>query len=167
MGPHDPATAHFFGEAIEVGFFVAQTLEHFLGLGLDLRIVERIELGVGLHVLRAVHGASGLEFLETLFEAGQFAGPSGGDLKHGLLTHGFAFLRQVADHGPRIPLDRALIGSPAAEDDGEERGFPRAVGADQRHPVSIVDLERGVFEQDPSGDGHLQLTDGKHCLRSG
>ena len=164
MGPHYPATAHFFGEAIEVGFLVAQTFEHFLGLGFDLGIVERIELGVGLHVLRAVHGASGFQFLEAFFEAGQFAGPSGGDLQNGFFTHGFALLREEADHGPRIPLDRPFIGSPASENDGEERGFARAVGTHQRHPIPVVDLEGGVFEQDPSGDGHLQLTDGKHCL---
>ena len=164
MGPHDPATAHFFGEAVEVGFLVAQTLEHFLGLRLDLGIVERIELGVGLHVLRAVHGASGLEFLEAFFEAGQFAGPSGGDLQDGFLTHGFALLRQEADHRPGIPLDGPFIRSPATQDDGEEGGFACAVGTYQRHPIPVVDLEGGVFEQDPSGDGHFQLTDGKHCL---
>ena len=55
----------------------------------------------------------------------------------------FGFLRQVADHGPRVALDGAGVGLLLFENDGEQCRLARAVGADKRDAVEriISDLD--------------------------
>jgi hypothetical protein len=41
------------------------------------------------------------------------------------------------------------------EDDGEERGLARAVRADERDAVAIVDAKGSVLEERAPAEGHL------------
>jgi hypothetical protein len=52
-------------------------------------------------------------------------------VQDGLVAGRGAFLRQEAEVGAALPLDGALVGRLLAEDEVEQGGFARAVGADE------------------------------------
>ncbi len=58
------------------------------------------------------------------------------------------FLLEVADHGVARGRDRAVVGVLTPGDDVEQRGLPRAVGADERDAVTGADAQTRVLEQD-------------------
>ena len=166
-GAHDPAAAHFAGHAVEIGFLVAQPAQHLLRLGLDFGVVQLVVLGMDLHVLGAGHVAGLFEFVQAFFEDRQFLHLAGGHIEDGFVAQRFAFLRQMAHHRPLIAFNHAGIRLALLENDGEQRGFTRAVGADERYAFAIVHLERSVLEERPSAKGHLEITNDEHGNSSG
>ena len=109
MGAHDPAAAHLLGEAVEIALLESEAAEHLLGLGLDLGIIERVVFRVRLQVLRRIDRAGLLKLVQARLQPRQLANAPGGNLQDGLVSHGLALLRQVADHGPLVALDRPGI----------------------------------------------------------
>ncbi len=146
-GAHDPAAAHFPGLAAEIGVAIAEAAEHFLGPGFHLGIVEFVVLGVGLHVFGGGDGAGGFEFVQFFLEEWEFLHAAGGNIEDGFVAVGFAFLREVADHGPFITFDGAGVGFTLLENEGKKGGFARAIGADERDAFAVVHLERSVLER--------------------
>ena len=53
------------------------------------------------------------------------------------------------------------------QDEREQRGLARAVGADQGDPLTVVHLQGGVFKQCATADGLAQVADGKHKEKVG
>ena len=112
-------------------------------------------LGVGFEVFRAGHLARLLQFVQTLFQARQFIHPARGDIHDGLVPDGFRFLGEIADHGPRVALDGAVVRFLLSEDDGEQRGLAGTIRADQGDAVAIVQLQRHVLEERSPTESHL------------
>ena len=159
---HDPAAAHFARGPLVIAGLVTQPGEHLLGLRLDLWVIKRLVLGVGFEVGGAGNVAGRFEFLQAGFELRHLAPFAGGEIKDGFAAGGFAFLWQVADHRPLVALDGPGVGRLVAEDDGKERRLARAVGADQRDALAVVDLHGGVFKKGPAADGFLEIADREH-----
>ena len=100
--------------------------------------------------------------MQPLFQTRQFVHPAGGHIQNRFVAERFALLRQMADHGPFIALHGARVRLPLLENDGEQRGFARAVRPDQRDAVAVIDLQRGVLEERPPAKGHLKITNCEH-----
>jgi hypothetical protein len=160
MRPHHPTTAHFLRQPAEIGLLVTQAFQHLLRLGLHLRIVQRIVLGVGLHVFGTVDRPGRFQLFQLLFQGRHFARTPGGHFQHRLHSDRLTLLRQIADHRPRIPLDGTLVRNVSLQDDREQCGFAGPVRPDQGHTVTIIDLQRRVFKQNASGNRHLEISNG-------
>ena len=164
-GPHDPATAHLPRLPVEIRVAIPQPAQHLLRLRLHLRIVQRIVLGVRLHVFRGGHSPRRLQLVQPLFQLRQFVHPAGGHIQDRFIAMGFALLREIADHGPFIPLDRAGVRHLLFEDDGKKRCLAGAVRPDQGDPVAVIHLKRGVLEEHPPAQGHLKISNCEHGTR--
>ena len=141
---HHPTAGESLRELVSVAFLEAEAGEDFLGARLE-RVVD-VEVVLGR-----------LEF----FSARRY-------MKDRFLARGRAFLGQVAKGKAALHGDLAVVGRLLIEDDGEERGFPRAVGAHQSDAVAAVDLERDVFKKHPSGEGLRDIGEEKHVgVRTG
>ena len=116
-------------------------------------------LGMGLKVGGTGDIAGGFTGSEGFFEGLDFSRAAGGDVERRLGTDGFGFLREVAEGGPFVALDGAGIGLIAAKDEGENGGFARAVGADERDALAVVDLHVGLLEEGAAADGFLEFAD--------
>lgn len=92
-------------------------------------------------------------------------GVEGGEFEDGLVAGGGAFLGQVAKGEAALHGDGAVVGRLFIENDGEERGFPGAIGADETDAVATVQLQRDVLER-PSGEGLRDIGEEK-AWRSG
>ena len=123
---------------------------------------EGFVLGVGLKVGGAGDIAGGFAGSEGFFEGLDFSRAAGGEVEGGFGTDGFGFLREVAEGGPFIALDRARVGLITAKDEGENGRFARAVGADERDALAVVDLHVGVFKEKTAAVGFLEIADGQH-----
>ena len=162
---HDPAAAHLPRLPVEVRVAITQAAQHLLRLGLHLRVVQLVVLRVRLQIFRAGHIARLLQFVQPLFQPGQLLHPAGRHIQHRFLAQRLALLRQMAHHRPFIALHDARVRLPLLENDGEERRFARAVRADQRDAVAIIDLQRGVLEESAPANGHLKITNCQHEKR--
>ena len=80
----------------------------------------------------------------------------------GLVADRRAFLRQVAEIRAAFPLDGAVVGRFLAEDQVEERGFARAIGADEAEAVGARDEERHLGEEFAGAVGLGDVGDGEH-----
>ena len=109
VGAHDPAAAELLAGAVEILLAVAEALEHFPRLRLDVRAAERLVLRVGLEVFRSLDDALFLERGQERLERRNLACASGGDVERSLVADRLALLRQVAEHRPLVALDRARI----------------------------------------------------------
>ena len=85
--------------------------------------------------------------------------------QHGFPAHGRAFLRQIADARGFEQRDGARVAGFLAEDDGEERGFPGTVGADEAEAVAAVHRQRHVGEQRPRAVRFGESGNGQHAAR--
>ena len=117
---------------------------------------------VGLEICGAGDIAGGFAGGEGFFEGLDFSRAAGGDVERRLGTDGFGFLREVAEGGPFVALDGAGIGLIAAKDEGENGGFARAVGADERDALAVVDLHVGLLEEESAAVGFFEIADGQH-----
>jgi len=162
VGAHDPTTAEFLGWAGPIGLAVTEAGEHFFGAGFDLGVGEGFVLGVSLEVGGGGDIPGGFAGGEGFFEGLDFARAAGGKVERGLGTYGFGFLREVAEGGPFVALDGAGIALIAAEDEGKNGGFARAVRADERDALAVVDLHVGLFEEKTAAVGFFEIADGQH-----
>ena len=143
MGAHDPAAGEGLGELVGVTLLEAEAGEDFLGAGFEGPVDVPVVV-----ILR-------LEFF-----------PAGGDLEDGFVADGGAFLGQEAEVGATFPLDGAGVLGLLAEDQVEEGGFARAIGADEAVAVGARDEERHVVEEFTRAIGLGNIGDGKHRNRS-
>ena len=86
-------------------------------------------------------------------QLGEFRRDGRGQFEHGFIADRRAFLRQIAEHDIAFLHDLAGVRLFLAEDDGKERGLPRAVRTDQPDAVLAVQLQGHVVEQNPSAVG--------------
>ena len=162
MRAHDPAAAHLLRGAQKVRLLIAEPAQHFLRARLHLRIAQRLVLRVRFHVFRAIDRAGLFQFVQPRFERLHVARAARGHVEHGHFADRFALLRQVADHRPLIALDGPGVRVLGLQDDGEERGFPRAIRPDERDAFAVVDLHRGVFKERATAVAFLEVADGEH-----
>ena len=151
---HDPAAAHLAGRPVEIPFAEAKAGKDLLGLGLQLVAAQLVEpvMDVVVDVLRVqglrrMVGVPGLDDAPQLREIRR---DGRGQFDHRFVRHGRGFLRQIADGNAPLAGSYAVIRLLIAQDDGEERGLPRAIRADQPDAVLAVHLQGGVGEQYPS-----------------
>ena len=148
---HDPAAAHLARRPVKILFAKAEAGEDLLGLGFEPVAAQLVEPVVDIvvdvfHVLR-LDGMVGVPGLDDAAELGEFRRDGRGQLDDGFVAGRRAFLRQIAEgHIPFLD-DFAGIRRFGAEDDGKQRGFTRAVRADQPDAVPAVHLQRGVGEE--------------------
>ncbi len=121
---HDPAAGKGFGLLVMVGLAETEAGQDFLG--------ARLERPVDVVIV--------VVFRDELLAAG-------GDREHGFLADRRAFLRQVAEIRPALPLDGALVGLFLAEDQVEQRGFARPVRPDQAEAISARNEKRYLREE--------------------
>ena len=117
MGAHDPAAGKSFSLLVGVAFLEAEAGEDDAGARFEGVINVVVVLG-------RLEGLAG-----------------GGDSEDGLVAGRGGFLRQVTEVGATLPFDRASVGPLFAEDEPEEGGFTRAVGADKTEPVGARDKQ--------------------------
>ena len=143
MGAHDPATGERLGELVGVTLLEAEAGEDLFGVGLEGPVDVPVVV-----VLR-----------DQLFA-------TGGDLEDGFVADGGAFLREKAEVGAAFPLDGTGVLGLLAEDQVEQGGFARAIGADEAVAVGARDEERHVVEEFTRAVGLGNIGDGKHRNRS-
>ena len=73
-------------------------------------------------------------------------------------------LRQVGDLRRGAELDAALVGVLLAHDHLDERGFSRAVVADERDALAAGDLEVHAGEQRPLAEGLADTLERQHLV---
>ena len=122
-------------------------------------------LGRGFAVLRGIDSAGLLKLLEAFFQSRNLSGPTSGDIEDGLISRGLTLLGEMADHGPLIPLDRARIGLILFQEQGKERRFAGAIGADQSDALAVIDLHIGLLKESATADGFFEFFDREHGIR--
>ena len=162
VGSHDPTTTHLLSGAIEVGVTIPEAPQHFLGLGLDLGVVECVEFPVGLEIGRTADVAFVFELFQGGFQFLDHSRPTGCDLDDGIVADVFTFLREESGQGPFVPLDSSFVGFFFPEDDSKDGRLAGTIGADEGDALSIVHLEVGIFEQGLSSVGFLEIPDREH-----
>jgi hypothetical protein len=121
---HDPAAGERLGELLVVGLAEAEAGEDLLRawlkgiVDIPVVVVLRLELAA-----------------------------AGGNLQDCLIADRGALLRKEAEVRPAFPLDQAFVRLVFAEDDVEEGGLARAVGADESEPVRPRNIQRDLREQ--------------------
>ena len=161
-GAHDPAAAHLPRFSVEIRVAKTEASQHLLRLCLHFRVVELVVLGMCLQVFWARHIPYPLQLVQPLFQTGQFVYPAGGHVQNRFLPERFALVRQVAHHGPFVALHGARVRLPLLENDGEQRGFARAVRPHQREVVAIIDVQRGGLKESPPAKSYLKITNSEH-----
>ena len=146
VGAHDPSAAQFPGFLVEIRLVVSQTSQHLLGPGFHFGIVQRLVLGVGLHVLGTRNRAGRFQFLETMFQSLQLPSSAGGDLERRLGSYRFGLLREIPNHGPLIPFNGSLICRLLFEDQRKQGRFSCTIGSNQGDTIAIVHLHGGMFK---------------------
>ena len=63
--------------------------------------------------------------------------------------------------------DASLVWAGLAEDEGEESGFARAIGADETDAVFAVNLEGDVAEESATRERFTELREREHGERAG
>ena len=165
MGAHDPAAAHGAGFAVEVAVAEGEAAEDAFGFGFEGVAAEFVEAGEGF-VVDFFVAALGFVFLDGFFEGGDFGGDGGGEFEDGFVCGGGGFLGEVAEGAAAVEDDAAVVGGVAAEDEGEEGGFARAVGADEADAFSVVDLEGDVLEEGAGAVGFRDFGEREHGERA-
>jgi len=100
----------------------------FLALASVCAVVQHVELGLRLEILRVIRGARLLMLAQRRFQLGQISGAARGDLQRGLVADGLALLRQEASGHVFVPLHGAGIGLVLLEDQREQGGLPAPLG---------------------------------------
>ena len=144
---HHPAAGKLARQFREIRLAKAQPGQHLLRLRLDLRVAQRLVLGVGLEIRRAGNVARLLAGVQDFLQRLDLAGPARGHIHRRHLALHLGFLREVAERGPLIAVHRPGIRVLGVQDDVEERGFSRAVRPDQRDLFAIADLHGGVLKE--------------------
>ena len=117
------------------------------GEGLRDLVMRRLSLEAeaGEDLLRA--GLEGVVDIPVVVVLGLELAAARRDLEDGLVADGRAFLREEAEVRAAFPLDQAFVRVVLAEDDVEEGGLARAVGADEAEAVRTGDVQRDLREQ--------------------
>ncbi len=97
------------------------------------------------------------------FPAAVFVGVHGGEFEDGFVASGGGFLGEEAEGDAAFHGDLAVVGALFAEDDGEERGFAGAVGADEADAFAAVNLEGDVAEKHAAGEGFGDIGELQHA----
>ena len=151
---HHPAAAHFARRAVKILFAKAEAGQNLLRLRFQLiaaqfmKAVVRVVVDF-LHVIRC-DVMVGIPGQDEPAELDKFRRDGRGQFQHRFIAGRRAFLRQIAEHDVAFLHDLAGVRLLLAEDDGKERGLPRAVRADQPDAVLAVQLQGHVGEQHPS-----------------
>jgi hypothetical protein len=138
---HHPAAGERARRQVGIALLEAEAGEDLLRAGLQ-RVVD-VEVVVG--------------GFETL--------PAGGDVEDRLVAGRGAFLRQEAEVGPALPLDRAGVGLLLAEDEVEEGRLAGAVGAHEPQAVGARDEQRHLREEFAGAVGLGNIGDRQHGSR--
>ena len=162
MGTHHPAATQFACLPVPVFFLEAQATQHLFGLGLDARIVQHIELGLRFKVLRIIGGAGRFVLAQNGFQLIQIARFAGGHIQRCHGAGDLALLRQVAEGGVLIALNGAGIWRVLAQQQREQGGLARPIGADQRHALAVVDGHVRVLKQDAGIEGLGEFAKDQH-----
>ena len=151
MRAHHPSAAHLARGPLEIALAKSEAGENLLGLGVETVAAEFVEA-----VVDVIVNVLGMLRLDRMVGFPGFENPSqlrelrrdgSGQFDHRLVAHRRALLRQITELESALHRNLAGIGRRLAEHDGEERGLPRAIRADQPDAVFAVHLQRGVGEQ--------------------
>lgn len=164
MGAHNPAAAQLACGPVKITLAEGQAGEDALGLGFQGVAAQGGKLTHGFVVGVALRIASGLALGDDAPPLRELRGGGRGEFEDALLCHGRGLLREVADGGVALAAHAAGIGLDLAENDGEEGGFARAVGADKGDAVGALDLCADVLKKDLRPVGFGDAVDGDHVV---
>ena len=162
------------GLALHVRGLEAQAEEHLLDLRADRPALAVLEVVLQLaHLVDQVEDLGGVALAggdERVDLAGDLLGPrvhreqvvegGGGLVGERLAGVRDAVLRQVAGGVRARADDLAGVGVDEAEDDLQQRGLARAVGADDRDALVVADAQREVAEEVLPAVLLLEVADG-------
>ena len=154
MGAHDPAAGEGAGGAVVVALAKSEAGQDLLGPGFEAVVLDG--------VLRRRAGRPGVVL-------GAGSQPHGGrtrdELQDGFVSHRHVFLGQESDGGAALPGQGAFVDGILAEDEAEQRGFARAVRADEPQAVAPQDREGHVREQRSGSETLGDAGERKHGKR--
>ena len=105
--------------------------------------------------------------MDGLLDAGHFRGSGTGEFKDRFLTRRGRLLGEKAHGDIFFEGDASLVWAGLAEDEGEEGGFARAVGADEADSVFAIYLEGNVAEEGTTRERFAKLREREHGERAG
>ena len=85
-------------------------MEHFLGFGIKLRIVQRVKLRLSLIVFNALALTFFFQLLQGFLQSGDRASTTSGYFQDRFFPKCLAFLRQIANGCPVITNDFTRVG---------------------------------------------------------
>ena len=123
MRAHDPASAQIRSWAFKLLFRKPKSMEHFLGFGIKLRIVQRIKLCLSLIVFNALALTFFFQLPQSFLQSGDRASTASGHFQDRFFTQCLAFLRQIANGGPFVTNDFTGVGHIIAQNERKEGCF--------------------------------------------
>ena len=149
---HLPAAREVRGGLLQVAFLKAQTEQHAAHLRLDGVAAQRLvcvarAAGRSQLAFGGVFAQGVLQLAQALLGRQDFHLRGHDFLEDGTVGHLDGLLLQVAHARTLREQDAALVGVFAPADDVEHGGFTRAVRADKRQAVVLLQLERDVGKQ--------------------
>ena len=148
---HHPAAAHFARGPLEVALAETQAGENLLGLRFEPVAAQLVEavMHIVVNFLRMQRLDRVIRFprLDDAAQLHEIRRDGRGEFNHSFVAGHRGFLRQVTERDAALTAHLAIIRRFRAEDDGKERGLPRAVRTDQPDAVLAIHLQRGLGEQ--------------------
>ena len=141
MGAHDPAAAEAACGAVEVAFAKGEAGEDALGFGGDGVAVVLGKFGEGFVVFVGFVVASVFVFADNFPGVREQRGDGGGEVQHGFVGDGCAFLWEEPEGDAALHADASVVRRGLAEDEGKEGRFSRAVCSYEAEAVAAIDLE--------------------------
>ena len=100
--------------------------------------------------------------VNELLQFGKFGRDGASQFDDRLVLSGSGFLRQIAKADVALQFDLSFVRRFLAEDQGQQRGFACAIGADQSNAILPIDLQGGVGKERSPAKTFAEAGNGQH-----